>query len=206
MSFTRVFTSPTVVNSEAQSPIRRAILAGLLDTGVRGLPVASLGVRPGAVRRSPGAHRPCSGDCRGLTRFRAGASAGLPPRGNRGVRLARGDFGFVATRWPWAAVQGQLRPAPDRHRDDLENGGALINDPLRRRRRVSVTRCIRLAGRRSAGSIRGSYQRAGQTASRAPSSASIGQVSEADLNEREPKEASDFVGQLWMGQAAAHKI
>ena len=43
--FTRVLTSPAMPESDEQSPLRRAILAGLLDAGVRGQAVATLWVR-----------------------------------------------------------------------------------------------------------------------------------------------------------------
>lgn len=46
MPFTRVLSSPHSSDEAEQSPLRRAILAGLLDAGVRGVPVATLWVRP----------------------------------------------------------------------------------------------------------------------------------------------------------------
>jgi len=46
MHFARILSSPTNIDDEDQSPLRRAILAGLLDAGVRGIPVAALWVRP----------------------------------------------------------------------------------------------------------------------------------------------------------------
>jgi hypothetical protein len=45
LSFTKVHTVPSGPDSETLSPLRRAILAGLLDAGVQGVPVASLWVR-----------------------------------------------------------------------------------------------------------------------------------------------------------------
>lgn len=74
LPFVRVLTSPAVGDSGEQSPLRRAILAGLIDAGVRGHAVASLWIRPepwaplqiliaGALRSAPsdvrsGARRP----------------------------------------------------------------------------------------------------------------------------------------------------
>ena len=46
LPFTRVLTSPGTQDPEQQPLLRRAILAGLLDAGVRGAPVASLWLRP----------------------------------------------------------------------------------------------------------------------------------------------------------------
>jgi uncharacterized protein len=46
LPFTRVLTSPGGPTPQDQPPLRRAILAGLLDAGVRGVPVASLWFRP----------------------------------------------------------------------------------------------------------------------------------------------------------------
>jgi uncharacterized protein len=48
LGFTRILTSPAVPNTDGESPLRRAILAGLLDAGVRGHRVASLWIRPEA--------------------------------------------------------------------------------------------------------------------------------------------------------------
>jgi len=65
LGFTRILTSPAVPNTDGESPLRRAILAGLLDAGVRGHRVASLWVRPEAD--SP------------LQILIAGASTSVPP-------------------------------------------------------------------------------------------------------------------------------
>ncbi len=46
LPFTRVLTSPASPDRQEQPPLRRAILAGLLDLGVRGAPAASLWIRP----------------------------------------------------------------------------------------------------------------------------------------------------------------
>ena len=46
LPFTRVLTSPGTQDPEEQPLLRRAILAGLLDAGVQGAPVASLWLRP----------------------------------------------------------------------------------------------------------------------------------------------------------------
>lgn len=51
LTFTRVLSTPAVPNPAEESPLRRAILAGLLDAGSRGHPVASLWIRP--ERHSP---------------------------------------------------------------------------------------------------------------------------------------------------------
>lgn len=48
LSFTRVLTTPADPDPDQDSPLRRAILAGLLDAAVRGSAVASLWVRPKA--------------------------------------------------------------------------------------------------------------------------------------------------------------
>jgi len=46
LTFTRVLTTPAVPDAGEESPLRRAILAGLLDAGSRGHRVASLWIRP----------------------------------------------------------------------------------------------------------------------------------------------------------------
>jgi uncharacterized protein len=46
LPFTRVLTSPAASVDQQEQPLRRAILAGLLDSGVRGAPAASLWIRP----------------------------------------------------------------------------------------------------------------------------------------------------------------
>ena len=46
LTFTRVLTTPAVPDAGEESPLRRAILAGLLDAGSRGHSVASLWIRP----------------------------------------------------------------------------------------------------------------------------------------------------------------
>lgn len=45
LPFVRVLTTPGLVDSEGESPLRRAIIAGLLDAGVQQRPVVSLWVR-----------------------------------------------------------------------------------------------------------------------------------------------------------------